>query len=87
MTCDASYKTQDMLILNEMSTDVFNFDSVRNYRMRMKNLRPGHVWEALEDLEFLYRLGAADKGEDGNLHPRLLNKTHYCHLVRIGRIN
>jgi len=69
MTCDASYKTQDMLILNEMSTDVFNFDSVRNYRMRMKNLRPGHVWEALEDLEFLYRLGAADKGEDGNLHP------------------
>jgi len=69
MTRDASYKTQDMLILNEMSTDVFNFDSVRNYRMRMKNLRPGHVWEALEDLEFLYRLGAADKGEDGNLHP------------------
>ena len=69
MTRDASYKTQDMIVLDEMSTDVFNFDSVRNYRMRMKNLRPGHVWEALEDLDFLYRLGATDKGEDGNLHP------------------
>ena len=51
MTRDASYKTQDMLVLNEMTTDVFNFDSIRNYRMRMKNLRPGHVWETHEDLE------------------------------------
>lgn len=69
MTRDASYKTQDMLVLNEMSTDVFNYESVRSYRMRIKNLRPGHVWETLEDIDFLYRLGAADKGEDGNIHP------------------
>ena len=35
----------------------------------MKNHRPGHVWEELEDEAFLYRLGALGRGEDGLLHP------------------
>lgn len=35
----------------------------------MKNYRPGHVWEELEDKEFLYRLGAAGRSEDGSVHP------------------
>ena len=66
---DASVKTQDMLVLNEMGMDVFNTESLRAYRQRMRLSRPGHVWDTLEDEEFLVKLGAAGIGEDGKRHP------------------
>ncbi len=69
MTRDASIKTQDMLVLDNMGLDVIDYDSVHRYRIRMKNHRPGHVWEDLEDAEFLYKLGAAGRSEDGKMHP------------------
>ena len=51
MVRDASVRTQDMLVLDEMTMDVFNTESTRSYRQRMRLSRPGHVWEALEDEE------------------------------------
>lgn len=69
MTRDASVKTQDMLLLDNMSLDVLDSDSIRRYRIRMKSYRPGHVWEELDDAEFLYKLGAVGRSEDGRLHP------------------
>ena len=66
---DASVKTQDMLVLSEMDYSVFNMDSVRGFRQRMKYSRPGHVWEQLDDETFLHRIGAAGIGEDGKKHP------------------
>ncbi len=66
---DASVKTQDMLVLEEMDMGVFNADSLRAYRQRMRTSRPGHVWDALEDEEFLVRTGASGIGEDGKRHP------------------
>ena len=35
----------------------------------MKTYRPGHVWEELDDVELLYKLGAVGMGNDGKLHP------------------
>ena len=69
MLRDASIKTQDMLILENMGLEVLDYDSLHRYRIRMKNYRPGHVWEELDDEEFLYRLGAAGRSEDGIIHP------------------
>lgn len=69
MTRDASVKTQDMLVLEEMGLEVFDYDSLHRYRIRMKNYRPGHVWEELEDVDFLYKLGAVGRSGDGKLHP------------------
>ena len=69
MVRDASVKTQDMLVLNEMDMSVFNKESVRSYRQRMRLSRPGHVWEALEDEDFLLKLGAVGIGPDGKKHP------------------
>lgn len=66
---DASAKSQDMIVLEDMDSTVFNYDSVHSYRMRMKYSRPGHVWEALDDEDFLNRLGAIRKGADGIIHP------------------
>lgn len=69
MVRDASVKTQDMLVLDEMDMSVFNIDSVRSYRQRMRLSRPGHIWEELTDEEFLLKLGAVGIGSDGKKHP------------------
>ena len=69
MVRDASVKTQDMLVLDEMDTAVFNKESIRSYRQRMRLSRPGHVWEALDDEDFLLKLGAVGIGSDGKKHP------------------
>lgn len=69
MVRDASVRTQDMLVLNEMDFSVFNKDSIHSYRRRMKLSRPGHVWEQLEDEDFLLKIGAVGIGEDGKKHP------------------
>ncbi|MDO4318602.1 MAG: putative DNA binding domain-containing protein [Lachnospiraceae bacterium] len=69
MLRDAAVRTQDMLIIEEMGLDVFCYDSIRRYRVRMRNYRPGHVWDELEDVEFLYKLGAIGRSDDGKLHP------------------
>lgn len=69
MVRDASVKTQDMLVLEEMDTGVFNIESIRSYRDRMHISRPGHVWEALSDEDFLLKLDAVGIGTDGKKHP------------------
>ena len=69
MVRDASVKTQDMLVLQEMDMQVFNKESIRSYRQRMRLSRPGHVWESLEEEEFLLKLGAVGIGTDGKKHP------------------
>ena len=69
MVRDASYKSQDMLILEEMDLSVFNEASIISYRRRMSFSRPGHVWEQLENIDFLHRIGAVGIGSDGIKHP------------------
>ena len=69
MVRDASVKTQDMRILDEMDITVFNKKSIRSYRSRMRLLRPGHIWEKLADEEFLLKLGAAGIGANGKKRP------------------
>lgn len=69
MTRDISVKTQDMLVLEEMGFDVFDYSSIQRYRTMMKKSRPGHLWEELDDADFLYKLGAVGKGRDGKMHP------------------
>ena len=69
MVRDAAAVSQDALVLEEMHLDVLNGESIRSYRQRMRLSRPGHVWEALEDEDFLLRIGAAAIGKDGRKHP------------------
>lgn len=69
MLRDSAVQTQDMRVLDQMGLDVLDKESVRRCRTRMKNCRPGHVWEELEDTEFLYKLGAVGRSADGAFHP------------------
>ncbi len=69
MMRDAAVKTQDMTVLEGVGLDALSTDSIRQYRLRMMACRPGHVWEELEDVEFLYKLGAVGLSKDGKMHP------------------
>ena len=66
---DASVKTQDMLVIEEMDLSVLNAESLRAYRQRMRLSKPGHVWDTLNDEDFLIKLGGAGIGTDGKKHP------------------
>jgi predicted HTH transcriptional regulator len=69
MIRDNGGKTQDMLVLDKLPLTVFDYDSLHRYRTRMMGTRPGHVWEELEDIEFLQKIGAIGIGEDDKRHP------------------
>ncbi|MCL1873786.1 MAG: putative DNA binding domain-containing protein [Clostridiales bacterium] len=69
MMRDQSNTPQDSRLLEQLELDAFDYDSVRSYRIRLKNTRPGHVWEKLEPVEFLQKLGCIGRAEDGSLHP------------------
>ena len=69
MVRDASAQTSDLQVMEEMGPDVLDPASIRSYRQRLSQARPGHVWEALEDGEFLLRISAAAMGKDGRRHP------------------
>lgn len=69
MLRDAAAQTQDTILLERMDLNVFDYDSVHRYRNRLRNHRPGHVWDELDDVTFLYKLGAIGRSEDGSMHP------------------
>lgn len=83
MMRDSCVRTQDMLVLEKMSPDVFDYDSIHRYRIRMKNCHPGHVWEQLEDSKFLYKLGATGRGDDGEFHPTSAGLLMFGHEYEI----
>jgi len=60
---------QDSMVLENMSLTVFCNESLRHYRNRIKYTSHGHVWEMLENIEFLQKLGAIGVGQDEKLHP------------------
>ncbi len=69
MVRDAAYATQDMQRLEQYDVSVFDFSSVKRYRERVRESHPNHVWEALDDEEFLFKIGAVSIGEQGGRHP------------------
>lgn len=71
MIRDKCVETADNCILDELTIDSLNEDTIRRYRMYFSQLRPGHVWSGLADDGFLMKIGAAVRGRDGNVHPTL----------------
>ncbi len=70
MLRDQTGDTMDMKVLEEMSMDALNKETVHAYRNRHMAYRREHVWEQLEDEAYLERIGAARMlRADGRLHP------------------
>jgi predicted HTH transcriptional regulator len=69
MIRDKGNRTQDMLVIENMSPDTLDYETIRGFRTRMRHTRPGHVWDSLTDIEFLQKIGAVTIGEDDKRHP------------------
>lgn len=67
---DATVASTDTKILTEMDESVFCNDSVNAYRNRFRSLHVNHVWDSLDDTDFLRKIGALSlSSETGKLHP------------------
>ena len=69
MMRDQADISQDARVMDTMTTDCLDTDTIRRYRQRMDNLRPGHVWSELAVEDFLHRIGAMARDADGKLRP------------------
>ena len=69
MMRDQADASQDLRVLEQLDLYAFDYESVRRYRIRWQNTRAEHVWESLSDEEFLHKVGAIGRAEDGTLHP------------------
>jgi predicted HTH transcriptional regulator len=69
MMSDRADISQDTRVLERLDLDAFDREAIRRYRFRLETLRPQHVWENLEDFDFLHMLGCVGRGDDGGLHP------------------
>ena len=69
MLRDQIEETMDMHIIENMTLDDLNMETVHQYRNRHKSYRPDHAWNNLADEEYLLMIGAIDKDRDGNIRP------------------
>lgn len=70
MLRDQTEQTMDMKILEDWSVADLNQETIQSYRNLHRSWKPGHVWEMLENEEYLKNIGAAAKSKsDDKLHP------------------
>ncbi|PLS29351.1 transcriptional regulator [Bifidobacterium parmae] len=61
--------TLDHMPLDRFGIEDLDTETIGSYRNTLSAVRPGHPWLALDMDEFLMRLGAVAKGDDGRPHP------------------
>ena len=84
MLRDKSDTSCDSLVLDKVNVDVLNADSIKNYRLRFKNIREEHVWNKLSTEQFLIKIGACRVSEvDGKIHPTLGGLIFFGDFVEI----
>lgn len=69
MMRDQTDISQDLRVLETMTPKVFDYNSVKRYRICLSQLHPEYNWDGLEDRAFLQNIGALAHGEDGKIHP------------------
>lgn len=70
MLRDQTERTVDMEVLDKISMEDLNYDTIHGYRNSHRSLKEGHPFERLSDHEYLRSIGAAAiSEEDGKLHP------------------
>ena len=69
MVRDETEETMDMKIIENLTVDQLDLETVHKYRNQHRTLKPGHPWNSISDPEYLEMIGAAAVGEDKELHP------------------
>ena len=85
MMRDQADISQDARVMDTMTIDCLDMDTIRRYRQRMDNLRPGHVWSELAVEDFLHRIGAMARDADGKLRPTAAGLLMFGHEYEIVR--
>ena len=85
MLRDAGDVTADATVLKSLSVADLNADSIRHYREEFARFRPRLAWNKLSDEEFLKKIGAVDRGDDGVLHPNIAGLVCFGDFVTIMR--
>lgn len=70
MMRDNTDEPQDSKVLEDVSIDVLDVDTIKRFRTGMGVLNPNHVWVNVSDGEFLQFIGAA-RSVAGVLHPTI----------------
>ncbi|MBO5638129.1 MAG: putative DNA binding domain-containing protein [Acidaminococcaceae bacterium] len=66
---DQARKTVDGNVMSKMDISALVDDSIKSYRLVMESKRPGHPFLNLAKDEFLVKIGAASKTEEGVYRP------------------
>ena len=62
--------TSDMKVLEGISVEELDLETLHGYRNRHMVFKPGHIWEKYDDFKYMEKLGAvAVSKADGKLHP------------------
>ena len=70
MLRDQPEGTSDMKVLDNISIEDLDFETLHGYRNRHMAFKPGHIWERYDDSQYLEKLGSvAMSKSDGKLHP------------------
>lgn len=69
MMRDSADRPMDRRSIEGMGVDVFDQATVDSYRNYFRNERPLHPWRDLADEDFLLRIEALRRGDDGEPHP------------------
>ena len=63
----SSVLTGDMVLFPDLGLEAVNEESLNKFRRRMENCCPGHVWEDLNNADFLFKIGALGKEAEDKL--------------------
>lgn len=64
MIAEASNITRDSIVLDKYSFEDLDKDSFKRYRQRFAVRHPSNIWNELDDIEFLKRIGGWDKDRE-----------------------
>ena len=73
----------DCKVLENFRIDDLNQESIDRYRNFFRNIRTNHVWNNLVRDDFLAKIGAAGRGEDGALHPTMAGLVFFGDFITI----
>ena len=71
MLRDQSDISPDSCVIAEVSLNDLDKETIAGYRNHFVSLKPAHVWNRLDNENFLHKIGAARRSESGMLNPTL----------------
>lgn len=81
MQRDSKFKSQDLTLLENLSLDAIDFNSLKRFRQKITQSHKNLKFSALTENEFLQQIGGANFSLDGALHPTIAG------LLMFGKYN